>query len=215
MKIMLRNLILLTAACSMLAAHAQSAPKIAVVDMEKVFSSFFKTKAAQANIEDRVNDSGKYEKTLLNDYQKANEDYKKLIDGTTDQAVSSDEREKRKKLAEQKIQEIREIQTSIEAFRNQARASLDEQKKRLHDNLLREIREEVNKQVKREGYTLAFNSSDVQGVPVLLYNVGGGNDLTDKVIEALNSDPLNRPTKPDDAKPADAKDDKKDPKKKQ
>src|SRR5215468_1956304 len=93
-----------------LAAAAQTPPKIATVDLRKIFEGYFKTKQADAQLRERGADAEKQYKGMLDDYSKANEDYKKLVESANDQAVSSDEREKRKKSAEAKVLELNEIE---------------------------------------------------------------------------------------------------------
>ena len=81
-------------------AAAQAQPKIATVDLRKIFEGYYKTKQADAQLRERGADAEKQYKGMLDDYQKANEDYKKLVESANDQAVSSEERDKRKKSAE-------------------------------------------------------------------------------------------------------------------
>src|SRR3954468_16453109 len=100
----------LLAACLFLglASDAQAQPKIATVDLRKIFEGYYKTKQADAQLRDRGTDAEKQYKGMLDDYQKANEDYKKLVESANDQAVSSEERDKRKKSAETKVLELNE-----------------------------------------------------------------------------------------------------------
>src|SRR5215218_2281703 len=84
------------------ASAAQAQPKIATVDLRKIFEGYYKTKQADAQLRDRGTDAEKQYSGMLEDYKKANEEYKKLIESANDQAVAAEEREKRKKSAESK-----------------------------------------------------------------------------------------------------------------
>src|SRR5947208_10070538 len=84
--------------------------KIGIIDMTRVFDKYYKTKQAQAQVDDQTADFEKRKKGMLDDYQKANREYKKLMESAQDQAVSSDERDKRKSAAEKKLLEIKEIE---------------------------------------------------------------------------------------------------------
>src|SRR5262249_37445130 len=75
-------------------AYAQ--PKIATVDLRKVFEGYYKTKQADSQLRERGADAEKQYKSMLDDYTKANDEYKKLVESANDQAVSSEERDKRK-----------------------------------------------------------------------------------------------------------------------
>src|SRR6478672_6583303 len=96
-----------------LAATAQAQPKIATVDLRKIFEGYYKTKQADAQLRERGTDAEKQYSGMLEDYKKANEDYKKLVESANDQAVASEERDKRKKSAEAKVLELNEIEKTL------------------------------------------------------------------------------------------------------
>ena len=169
------------------AASAQAQPKIDTVDLRKVFEGYFKTQQADAQLRERGTDAEKQYKTMLEDYQKANEEYKKLIESANDQAVSSDEREKRKKSAEGKVLELNDIEKSLTQFKREKQTTFDEQKRRMRDQIVREIREQINNKAKVSGFTLVLDSSaeSINNAPVILFSTGQ-NDLTDEVLTQLN-----------------------------
>ena len=88
------------------AASLQAQPKIATVNLQNVFTNYFKTKQADSLLQEHGAEADKVLKGWLDDYQKANEDYKKLVEGANDQAVAAEERDKRKKAAETKATEL-------------------------------------------------------------------------------------------------------------
>src|SRR2546421_3096230 len=92
-------------------AHAQS--RIATVDLRKIFDNYWKTKQADAALKDRAQDMEKEHKTMLDDWKKAKEDYQTLLASANDQAVSADQRDKRKKLAEEKLKQIKDSEDTI------------------------------------------------------------------------------------------------------
>src|SRR6266704_5838227 len=106
----------------------------ATIDLRKVFDGYWKTKQADAALKDRAADMEKEHKNKLNDWKKAKEDYQGLLAGANDQAVSSDEREKRKKAAEEKLKYIKDTEDTILQYEKQARITLDDQKRRMRDN---------------------------------------------------------------------------------
>src|SRR5437868_3400835 len=83
-------LLLLSCLVLALAPAAQAQPKIATVDLRKIFEGYYKTKQADAQLRERGVDAEKQYKGMLDDYQKANEDYKKLVESANDQAVASE-----------------------------------------------------------------------------------------------------------------------------
>src|ERR1043166_5445035 len=83
-------------AFSGLSVVAQAEPKIAIIDLQRVFTNYWKTVQANAQIEDQKTDIRKRTQSMADDYAKAKQDYKKLIESASDQAVSDNERDKRK-----------------------------------------------------------------------------------------------------------------------
>lgn len=192
---------------ALLTASVQAQPKIAVVDMKKAFDSYYKTKQAEAQIKERATDSDKVYKGMIEDYKKANDDYRKLIDSSNDQAVSADERDRRKKSAESKLMELQEIEKSVKQFEQQARTSIGEMEKRMRDKIVGEIREVVTARAKAGAYTLVMDLAAVTPyqTPIILYT-SGDNDLTDAVIKEINaSAPAGALSGATDAKPAGAR----------
>ena len=172
-----------------LAATAQAQQKIATIDLQQVFTNYFKTKQADSILQEH---GAEYEKTLkgwFDDYGKQNEDYKRLIEGANDQAVSAEEREKRKKGAESKIVELKETEKSIAQFRKDAEVRIAEQKTRLREKILGELRDAINVKAKVRGYTFVFDISGYSannGTHFLLYS-SGQDDLTVEILSELNA----------------------------
>lgn len=175
--------------------------KIATVDLRKVFDSYWKTKEADGSLKDRAAEMDKEFKTLAEDYKKAKENYVKLQTQATDQAVAADEREKRKKAAESKLLEIRESEQTIESFRRQSTATLDEQKRRMRDKILGEIKNVVTAKAKSAGYGMVFDTAaeSLNSTPMLVY-CNGEADITDEVLKELNAAAPAGSLKPDDRK---------------
>ncbi|HEV8542562.1 MAG TPA: OmpH family outer membrane protein [Verrucomicrobiae bacterium] len=171
-----------------LSSSAQTPQKIAFVDMKKAFDTYYKKDEAEKSIKDRAADSDKVYKGMIEDYKKANEDYKKLVDSSNDQAVSAEEREKRKKSAETKLMELQEIEKSVKQFESSTRTSLGEMEKRMREKIVGEIIDVVKVQAKTGGYTIVLDSASLTGyqTPIILYT-NGEHDLTENVIKEINA----------------------------
>src|SRR6266511_1617881 len=115
--------LLVTCACWswMILASNAAEMKIATIDLKKVFDVYYKTRLADASIKEEANGLEKDRKGLVDEHQKAVDDYKKALDEANNQAVSSDEREKRKKEAEGKLIKINDLRQTIEQFDRTAR----------------------------------------------------------------------------------------------
>jgi len=211
MRTLLKQLILALALLVCASAHAEY--RIATVDLGRVFTNYWKTKQAQTAIDEHRSDIEKTGKDMLSTFNKAKEDYQKMVDSMNDPAVSSQERDKRKKAADDKLKDLKDQDDALAQFDRASRASLEEQLKRTRDNIVADIRVAVTAKAKTDGYTLVIDTAaqTVNGTPVILYSVPGDNDITDAVIKQINMGaPVDIP-KSDD-KPAAKPDDKTAPK---
>jgi len=161
---------------------------IAVVDLKKVFDGYWKTKQADLNLKERAGELDKKRKDMITDHQKAEAEYKKLIESASDSAVSLEERDKRKKSAESKLRELQEIEQSIGQFDRSARTQLGESQRNMRDKIVTEIREVVNKKARAAGYGAVLDSAaeSAVGTPIVLFNASLP-DLTEEIISQLNA----------------------------
>lgn len=186
-------MVCLVCGCGACAAHAQQ--KIAIISLKKAFDGYWKTKQADLQLKDRAGEFEKQHKEIVESYQKANEEYKKLLDSANDQAVSAEERDKRKKAAEGKLRDIQGVEQQLRQFDNTARGNLQEQQRRMRDSILGEIQEEVKKKAKTAGYSLVLDiaAETINSTPVVVFNAGE-NDITEEILTILNSTaPANLP----------------------
>jgi len=183
--------------------QAQTSPKVGVIDLKKVFDGYWKTKQADVNLKAQASELDKKRKDMIGDYEKLNTDYKKVLDSTNDQAVSAEEREKRKKSAEAKLMEIREVEQSVQQFDRQSRTVLAEKQRQMRDNILKELKEAINAKSKAAGYDMVVDSAaeSANGTPIVMFWNGTG-DITDAVLSHLN---VNAPVEVPAAAPADKK----------
>lgn len=181
------SLLLLTATLTLPLA-AQAADRIAVVDLKKVFDGYWKTKQADLNLKEKAGELDKKRKDMVADYQKANDEYKKLVESVSDSVISQEERDKRKKSAETKLREIQEIEQSITQSDRSARAQLGEQQRIMRDKIVVEIREVVNKKARTANYGAVLDSAaeSAVGTPIVLFNANLP-DLTDEILTQLNA----------------------------
>lgn len=171
-----------------LAFAASAQGKVGIIDLRKVFDEYHKTRTADARLKDQAADLDKERKAMMDQYQKSTDDYKTALDGANDQAVSVDEREKRKKTAESKLLDIKKLEQDIGQFNNQARTVLEEEQRKLRDKILVEIRNVINAKAKAAGYALVVDSAaeSINKTPVVMYT-NGENDLTTPVLAELNA----------------------------
>ena len=172
--------------------------KIGTVDMRKLFDGYWKTKQAETALNERKAELDKEDSGFIDDLKKARGEYQKLLDAANDQAVSSDERDKRKQAAADKYQQIKDSETTVAQFERQAQATLAEQSQRMRANILNEIKAATTAKAKAAGYAMVIDSASdtINQTPVILYN-SGENDLTTAILAQLNAGApiaLNKPS---------------------
>ena len=177
-------LTLLTAAILATALSANAADsKVATVDMKKLFNGYYKTKLAQSSLETRKTELRKEIKDMADGLDKAQADYKQLLDQANDQALSADERDKRKQAAADKVKEITSNRAAIEQFQRQAESQLADQSQRMSGNLVTEIQKVVTEKAKAGGYTVVLNS----GSNEVVVFASDTSDITASVLAQLNA----------------------------
>ena len=164
-------------------AAAQNQTKLATVDMKKLFNGYWKTKKATASLDVRRTELRKEMKDMADGLEKAQTDYKQLLDQASDQAISADERDKRKQAATATAKEITTRQTSLEQFRRQAESQLADESQRMSGNLVVDIQKAVADKAKAGGFTAVLNA----GNPEAVIYVNPDTDITDAVLAQLNA----------------------------
>ena len=179
-----------------LSAYGQS--RIATVDLGKVFENYWKTKQAQNIIKERQADIQKEYNNMVQDRKTAREDYDKLMVDANDPAVTAEEREKRKRAAEDKLKYLRDQEEVMQQYQRQAAVTIEEQTKRLRENILNEIRTIVTARAKSAAYSLVIDTAaeSVNRTPLVLYN-NNEHDLTQDVLKELNATAPASDNKPD------------------
>jgi outer membrane protein len=188
MKQMIRKSLVLVAVLVAVAMPASAQQKIGSVDVKKLFDGYWKTKQADATLKDQAADLDKRRKGMVDDHRKLQEDYNKLLETANDQAVSSDEREKRKKAAEAKLLEIKGIEEGVGTFDRMARTQLGEKQRAMRDKILGEIRDAINGKAKAAGYSIVLDTAaETPNLTPVIPFTDGKDDITDAVLNQLNS----------------------------
>jgi Skp family chaperone for outer membrane proteins len=179
---MLRTTILAFLLLAVLSVPVMAQTKTATVDMQKLFKGYWKTKQAEAALNQRVADLQKEIKDMANGLDKAQADYNQLLDQANDQALSTEERAKRRQAATDKLKEINNSKAAMDQFNRQAQSQVLDQRQRMTSNLVGEIQKAVGDKARAGGYTLVLNSAVTDAV---VYS--SGDDLTDATLRVLNA----------------------------
>ena len=190
----------------LLSSSAWAQGRIATIDLRRVFDNYWKKKQAEAALKDRQTDMEKEDRNMVDDYKKVKEDYQSLLANANDQAVSAEERDKRKAAAEEKLRRMKDMEESIAQYERQARTTIMEQSDRMRANILKEITNVVTAKAKVAGFSLVIDTAaeTANRTPVFLFT-NNENDITDAVLQQLNSTAPTDLTKPEEKPVADEK----------
>ncbi len=178
---------LVVAASIAIAGTAQAQLKVGTVDMNKVFSSYYKTKDAEA----KINEARTTAKTELDErmetYKKNLDAINKLNEEMQKPEFSKEMKDQKAKARDEKIAETKGLEREINEFRQTREKQLQEQAVRMRNGIVEEITKIVQDKVKSDGYTLVFDSSgsSLNGVPILVYS-NKDLDFSESIITALN-----------------------------
>ena len=188
MKHILRTIFPAVLLLTFLSGSALAQTKIATVDLGNAFTNYFKTKLAQASIQEAATQLDKDDKSMKDDLQKAADEYQQLLQQANDQAISAAERDRRQQSAADKLKQLNERRAAIDQYERQAQATLNDQRQRMREKILADIQAAVNAKAKAGGYALVIDKS-AQAASLTSVVVYGNPeiDLTADVLKQLNA----------------------------
>jgi outer membrane protein len=179
--------LLCTAALCVVSSAANAQMKLGTVDMNQVFTAYFKTKDAEAKINDARAAAKKELDERLETLKKAMDEINKTNQEIEKPELSKDGKEKLSKQRDEKVQEARNLDREIAEFRQTRERQLQEQFMRMRKDIIDDIMKVVNEKVKAAGYDLVLDKTGVSmgQVPVVLYS-RADLDFSNEIISILN-----------------------------
>jgi outer membrane protein len=188
MKHILRTIFPAVLLLTFLSGSALAQTKVATVDLGSVFTNYFKTKLAQASIQDRATQLDKDDKSMKDDLQKAADEYQQLLQQANDQAISAEERGRRQQTATDKLKQLNDRRAAIDQYERQAQTTLNDQRQRMREKILADIQVAVNAKAKAGGYALVIDkSAQAASLTSIVSYSAPEIDLTDDVLKQLNA----------------------------
>ena len=85
-------------------------------------------------------------------------------------------------------EQLKEAEETVQQYERLARTTLDEQRKRMRDSILEEIRAALVVKAKKDGFAMVIDtaSETVNNTPVVLFT-NNENDVTQAVLDQLNA----------------------------
>jgi outer membrane protein len=171
------------------ASQAQAQMKVATIDMQKIFATFYKTHDAEEKLKEAQKAYKDELDSRMDIYKKNVDTVNKLNDDVNKPDANGSAKDQKARDRDSKIQELKGLEKDITDFRQTREKQIQDQMKRMRDGIVDDIMKIVNDQVKAQNYDLVFDKSGYSAnnvVPVLLY-AKDSYDFSDPIIAKLNA----------------------------
>ena len=186
-----------TALCAFApSAHAQI--KVGVIDMNAVFTQYYRTKDAEAKLNEARAAAKKELDDRLETLKKSMDEINKINADLEKPELSKEAKDKSTKTRDEKVNEARNLDREITEFRGTRERQLQEQFVRMRKDIIDDIMKIVNDKVKTAGFDLVFDKSGMSmgQIPVLIYS-RNDLDFSKEIVDTLNKNaPKTAPAAP-------------------
>ena len=188
---MLKKILLTTICLTMFLAAANAAKtaklKIAVVDMNKLFQQYYKTKQTDAVLQQKQGIFQAWAKKLGESRLKLQKEFNILKDAAQNIVFSSTEREKKRLAAQKKYQEFKKKEAELEQYVQQKSREYKTLVSKMHKKLLEEIYTEIKRYAVLKGYNFIFDKSGktLNTIPAIIYS-SPQHDISAEILRKLN-----------------------------
>jgi Skp family chaperone for outer membrane proteins len=161
--------------------------KMGVVNMNKIFTNYYKTKLEDARIKKQSEVYREYLTSLNEARNKLNAEFVKLRDSAQNIAYSDAERENNRIAAQNKYRQLQAKDVEIQQYNDDKKKQLFDEYDKMRKTLIDEVVSVVRSKAKREKYTFVMDSSGntMNSIPAVVY-FDESVDFTDAVIKELN-----------------------------
>ena len=184
---MKRILAALMLALTLSAAARAAELKIAVIDMQKAFQEYEKTKTIEIKLNQQMEVFKEYSNQLNQQYQNLRKQYESARDDSQNITYSSAERENKRQKAQQLYESLKLKEQEMTSYSESRKTQIRDMYTKLRNEVVEEIRKAVHNKAVLEGYTVVLDQSgeSLNDVGLVVY-VQPGLDITDAIIQDLN-----------------------------
>ncbi len=167
--------------------NANAQIKVGVIDMNSVFTQYYRTKDAEAKLNEARAAAKKELDERLETLKKSMDDINKINADLEKPELSKDAKDKAAKARDEKVAEARNLDREITEFRGTRERQLQEQFVRMRKDIIDDIMKVVNDKVKNAGYDIVLDKSGMSmgQIPVLVYS-RNDLDFSKEIVDALN-----------------------------
>jgi len=185
-KFLLAPVALALALC-VFAPTANAQMKVGTLDMNVIFTQYFRTKDAEAKLNEARAAAKKELDDRLETLKKSMDEINKLNADFEKPELSADAKAKATKARDEKVNEARNLDREITEFRSTRERQLQEQFVRMRKDIIEDIMKIVNEKVKAAAYDLVLDKSGMSmgQIPVVIYS-RNDLDFSKEIVDALN-----------------------------
>jgi outer membrane protein len=183
----IRNL-LLAGVIFAAAPLAQAQVKVGTIDMNGVFTAYYKTKDAENKLNEQRQSAKKDFDEKVEGLKKNMDEINKLNNELEKPELSKEAKDAKLKERDEKINETRALDKEAGEFKATREKELQEQFLRMRKSIIEDIMKIVNAKVKDAGYDLVFDKSGMSmgQIPVLVYS-SDSYDFSKDITKTLNA----------------------------
>ena len=184
---MKRIIAALMLALTMTAGVCAAELKIAVIDMQKAFQEYEKTKTIEIKLNQQMEVFKEYSNQLNQQYQNLRKQYESARDDSQNIAFSGAERENKRQKAQQLYESLKLKEQEMTSYTESRKTQIRDMYTKLRGEVVEEIRKAVHNKAVLEGYTIVLDQSgeSLNDVGFVVY-IQPGLDITDSIIQDLN-----------------------------
>ncbi len=177
----------LLVAASAAPAAAQSAGRTGYVRLEHLFREYYKTKLADAQLREQVEEIRTEREGLVRDFEGLQTRFNEARQQAAQIELSQEVRDQKRTEAETLLGEIRAFQERMQGYDQEKQQAINEQRLRMRNRLLGEIQEHIRDYARRNGFSAVIDASAraANGVEIYQY-FDPGADITEQMLDILN-----------------------------
>ena len=167
--------------------YVWSEKEIAFVDMQKLFTSFYKTQLAQDQVRQQADEMQLEQDIMQSNIEEIRQEIEDLRTDSRDSMLSLEMRSNKRVLLEEKLVELQNLEQEMTEYEALRRKQIDEQNTRMTKKLFDEIQEKIVTYSREHGYIAVIDQSAQSriGIAVTVY-VDPAIDITEGVLKELN-----------------------------
>jgi Skp family chaperone for outer membrane proteins len=164
-----------------------SESQIAFVDMQDLFTRFYKTQLAQDQIRQQADEIKLEQDIMKNNIEEIRTEIEQLRADSRDAILSAEVRSNKRVLLEEKLIEMQGLEQEMNEYEKLRKQQIDEQNTRMTKKLFDEIQDQIVMYSKEEGFDAVIDRTAQSriGINVIAY-VDSSADITELVLKNLN-----------------------------